>query len=255
MKQKDESPRIIHLKEVISTNKSLRDMIEQERLPEGSVVMADFQTAGRGQPGNSWESESGKNLTFSIVLYPDCIPANKQFLISQIASLSVKETLDRYTDGISVKWPNDIYWHEKKICGMLIENDLSGQYIYCSLIGIGINLNQKEFVSNAPNPVSLTHITGKEYDREEVLNTFLSIFYPYYLSLLQEAYEPIRSAYRSALFRGEGYHTFQDVNGRFTARIRDIETTGHLILQLPDMQQRRYAFKEVSYILGSYPIG
>jgi len=247
MEQKNESPRIIHLEEVISTNKSLRKLVEQEKLPEGSVVMADFQTAGRGQPGNSWESENGKNLTFSLVLYPECIPANKQFLISQIASLSVKETLDAYTDDISVKWPNDIYWKEKKICGMLIENDLSGPYIYSSYIGIGINLNQKEFFSNAPNPVSLTQITGKEYDREEVLHRFLAIFYPYYLSLLQEKYDLIRTTYRATLFRGEGYHSFEDENGSFLAKIKEIETTGHLILQLEDKEERRYAFKEVSY--------
>lgn len=248
-KPANESPRIIHLPEVVSTNKTLREWNDREKLPEGSVVVADYQTAGRGQPGNSWESEAGSNLTFSLVLYPDCIPARMQFLISQIASLSIKETLDRYAEDITVKWPNDIYWRDKKICGILIENDLSGSYIYCSLLGIGLNLNQKEFVSPAPNPVSLTQITGQTYDRRELLDTFLPIFYQYYLLLLQEEYDLIRDRYRRALFRGEGYHPFQDDQGLFRARIHDIETTGHLLLELPDGEQRRYAFKEVSYIL------
>ena len=108
---------LIHLKETHSTNTYLRDYLRKERLPEGSVVWADFQTAGRGQIGHTWESEAGKNLTFSVVLYPTCLPANRQFLISQIASLSVKQTLDAYTEGITVKWPNDVYWHDRKICG------------------------------------------------------------------------------------------------------------------------------------------
>lgn len=169
MNDKNETPKIIRLAETDSTNNYLREQCAKARLPEGSLVIADFQTAGKGQVGNSWESEAGKNLMFSILLYPDSLPANRQFLISQIASLSVKETLEGYTDSVKVKWPNDIYWKDRKICGMLIENDLSGQHLYCSVIGIGLNINQEIFRSDAPNPVSLTQITGKAYDREEVL--------------------------------------------------------------------------------------
>lgn len=247
MSIEDESPRILRVAETTSTNSLLRELIEKEALPEGSVVVADFQTAGRGQVGNVWESEAGKNLMFSTVLYPTCIPANLQFLISQIAALSVKETLDLYTDHVSVKWPNDIYREEKKICGMLIENDLSGRNLYCSIIGIGINLNQRVFRGDAPNPVSLFQIIGKEVDREEVLDHFLSIFYRYYLSLLREEYEDIRARYRAALYRKEGYHAYRDGAGEFEARIHDIEPTGHLLLALKDGSIRRYAFKEVSY--------
>ena len=168
MNDKNETPKIIRLVETDSTNNYLREQSAKARLPEGSLVIADFQTAGKGQVGNSWESEAGKNLMFSILLYPDFLPANRQFLISQIASLSVKETLEKYTDSVTVKWPNDIYWKDRKICGMLIENDLSGQYLYCSVVGIGLNINQEIFRSDAPNPVSLTQITGKTYDREDV---------------------------------------------------------------------------------------
>lgn len=180
---------------------------------EGSLVIADFQTAGKGQVGNSWESEAGKNLMFSILLYPDFLPANRQFLISQIASLSVKETLEKYTDSVTVKWPNDIYWKDRKICGMLIENDLSGQHLYCSVVGIGLNINQEIFRSDAPNPVSLTQITGKTYDREDVLVCFLRIFFNYYFLLLQEKEEEIRAAYMAALYHGDGYYFYIDENG------------------------------------------
>ena len=249
MNKENKTPQILWLKETDSTNNHLRRLLDKEQLPEGSLVVTDFQTAGKGQVGNSWESEAGMNLMFSLLLYPDFIPANRQFLISQIASLSVKETLDAYTDFIQVKWPNDIYWKDRKICGMLIENDLSGQLLYCSIIGIGLNLNQSLFRSNAPNPISLTQITGKKYDREEVLNRFLRIFFQYYCLLLQEKEEEVRTAYMQALYHGEGYHRYRDGQGQFEARIQAIEPTGHLILQLRDGEQRRYAFKEVTTLV------
>jgi len=122
---------------------------------EFTTVIAERQTAGKGQRGNSWESEDCRNITFSFVLYPTFIEARRQFILSQIVSLSIKEELDQWTEGISIKWPNDIYWNDKKICGILIENDLSGHHIGRSISGIGVNINQDVFRSNAPNPISL----------------------------------------------------------------------------------------------------
>ena len=212
MNDKNETPKIIRLAETDSTNNYLREQCAKARLPEGSLVIADFQTAGKGQVGNSWESEAGKNLMFSILLYP--------------------------------------YWKDRKICGMLIENDLSGQHLYCSVIGIGLNINQEIFRSDAPNPVSLTQITGKAYDREEVLARFLRIFFNYYFLLLQEKEEEIRTAYMAALYHGDGYYSYIDENGPFEACIHAIEPTGHLILQLHDGERRRYAFKEVTTVIS-----
>lgn len=247
MKHEKNVPQVVRLAETNSTNNYLRELSNKESLPEGSIVIADFQKKGRGQIGNAWESEAGKNLMFSLLIYPDFLPANRQFLISQIASLSVKEALGGYIDSVTVKWPNDVYWKNKKICGMLIENDLSGQHLYSSVIGIGINVNQKEFRSKAPNPVSLTQITGREYDREEVLKRFYRIFFGYYNLLLQEKTDEIVAAYKAALYRGEGFWPYEDEKGLFEARIQDIEPTGHLVLELADGSLRRYAFKEVSY--------
>jgi len=248
MEKSDRIPPIIHIPETDSTNKYLRQLMQSEKLPEGSVVFTDFQTAGRGQTGNSWESETGKNLLFSVVIYPETILAREQFIISQIAALSVKQTLDKYTSDITVKWPNDIYWKEKKICGMLIENDLAGQHLYCSILGIGINLNQSVFHSLAPNPVSLTQITRQEYPIAEILNRFLQLFYQNYLLVLQGKTSEIKEAYLQSLYRGKGFYWFQDETGTFEARIHAIEPTGHLILQGKDNIKRRYAFKEVSFI-------
>lgn len=250
MDKMNETPRIIRLTETHSTNAYLRELLARDNtLPEGCLVVADFQTAGKGQVGNSWESERGKNLMFSLLLYPDFLPANRQFLISQIASLSVKETLEAYVDSITVKWPNDIYWKDRKICGMLIENDLSGQHIYCSVIGIGLNINQEIFRSDAPNPVSLFQISGEKYDREEILERFLRIFFHHYLSLLQGKEEEIRTAYMAALYHGDDYHAYTDKKGVFEACVHAVEPTGHLILRLHDGELRRYAFKEVSHLL------
>ena len=246
--QAEEIPRMVRVAETVSTNSLIRELMAKDSLPEGSAVVADFQTAGRGQIGNVWESEAGKNLTFSLVIYPTCIPVNQQFLISQIAALSVKETLDHYIDDVSVKWPNDIYWKDKKICGMLIENDLAGRSIASSIIGIGLNINQAKFRGDAPNPVSLYQILGHEIDKEEVLQRFLSTFYGYYLSLLQERHAMIRLKYATALYRRCGFYAYKDKDGAFEAEIADIEPTGHLLLRLRDASVRRYAFKEVAYV-------
>jgi BirA family biotin operon repressor/biotin-[acetyl-CoA-carboxylase] ligase len=242
-------PRIIRLKETPSTNLYIREYMQKKPLPEGSVVIAESQTAGRGQAGNSWESAPGENLTFSLVLYPGTIPASRQFIISQMAALAVKEVLDTCTEGISVKWPNDIYRNDRKICGMLIENSISGQQIHSSIIGIGLNLNQAVFTGEAPNAVSLRQITGKEYDREEMLSSLLCRICNYYLLLLQEKEKEIRTAYKKALYRGGGaFFTYRDANGLFEACIKDVEPAGHLLLQLRNGETRRYTFKEVSFV-------
>lgn len=243
-------PDIIHLAETISTNQYMRERIRFRKLEEGSVVWADFQTSGRGQIGNSWESAKGCNLTFSVVVYPSAIPVNSQFLISQIAALSVKETLDKHVDNITLKWPNDVYWKDKKICGILIENDLSGRNICSSILGIGINYNQEVFEGLAPNPVSLTQITGKKYDIEEELHSFLEIFYNYYLLLLKGEANTICRLYKNALYRKDGYYPYWDENGVFEAAIHDIDSAGYLELERRDGTLSKYAFKEVKCVIA-----
>ena len=242
-------PQIIHLQEIDSTNNYLHALAHPERLGEGSVVWAEFQTAGRGQIGNSWESAEGENLTFSVVLYPTFLPANRQFLISQITALSVKQTLDRYVDDITVKWPNDIYWKDKKICGMLIENDLMGRNISQSISGIGINVNQEVFHSTAPNPVSLRQITGKQYDIFEILKNIMLRIQSGYELLRNGDTELIAHRYEKALFRKEGMHRYKDADGEFFARIICVEPEGKLILEDDAQRKRGYMFKEVEYLL------
>lgn len=240
-----------YLEETDSTNSYLRRLLEEEELPEGTAVVAGFQKAGRGQVGNSWESEAGKNLLFSMVLYPDSLLAAEQFLLSQIVCLSLKQVLDNYTEGISVKWPNDVYWQDRKIAGILIENDLSGAYLSHSIVGIGLNLNQERFTSPAPNPVSLKQITGETYDIESILGLYASSFFSNYIRLFKGETEDIRAEYGRALYRRNGYFTYEDADGIFEARIHAVEADGRLVLALPDGTLRRYAFKEVVYLKRS----
>lgn len=239
----------IHLEETHSTSLYLRELADKDEIKDFTLVRADYQTAGRGQRGNSWEAEEGKNLLFSFLVRPSFLLARDQFLLSQITSLSIKEELDNYAEGFSIKWPNDIYWNDKKICGMLIENDLSGMYISQSIAGIGININQELFSSSTPNPVSLKQITGQDYDKEEILQKILCRYYRYYQELVKGDTDNITDSYQQALFRKEGMHLYSDEDGEFLARITEVEPDGHFVLQDESGKIRRYVFKEVQYII------
>ena len=239
------------MQEVDSTNTFLKGMkaCEDDTL---IVAVADFQTAGRGQVGNSWFSSKGENMLFSLLIYPTEIPANEQFIISRIVSLAIKNTLDQFADDIRIKWPNDIYWKDKKIAGILIENDLTGSQISQSIIGIGININQEEFHSSAPNPVSLRQITKKETDRMEVLNSVLEHIIDLYSRIENRETDiitKIQEYYLKAQYRKEGYHPYCDAKGEFTAKLIRVEPDGHLILKDKNGSLRKYAFKEVKYLL------
>lgn len=239
---------LIHIQETDSTNNYLKKLLLSQSLEEGTVVYTDFQTAGKGQRGNTWESEQGKNLMCSIVLYPDMIKANEQFIISQIVSLAVADTLNKYTSDIAIKWPNDIYWKEKKICGILIENSLEGDTIKKAICGIGININQTTFRSNAPNPVSLKQITDYDFDLNTILDELQHNIAYYYNKLKNGDFDFIIRGYKATLFRREGYHLYNDGMSDFHATIKDVKPNGILVLTTQEGQDRHFAFKEVAYI-------
>lgn len=245
---------LIILPETDSTNRCLTSLCNEQgdAVKPFTTVLARHQTAGKGQRGNSWEAEPGQNITCSMVVYPLFIEARKQFVLSQIVSLAIKEELDLYIQGISIKWPNDIYLGEKKICGILIENDLSGNRIGRSIIGVGLNVNQEIFRSNAPNPISLKQATGQEHDIMQILSGIVSRIERYYNLLRDEEvagiYESISRQYNCAQFRKEGFHTYADEEGTFLARLLHVETDGRLILIDTGGRQRGYLFKEVRYM-------
>jgi len=240
---------IIYVEETTSTNTYLKELSDLQRLEEGTVVYTKKQTAGRGQRGNRWESTPGKNLTFSMILFPHFISGNEQFIISQFISLAVMDCLKGYISHVSVKWPNDIYWKDKKMGGILIENDLTGTKICRSVIGIGLNINQEVFEKDAPNPVSLLQITGMEQDPEELLSKIINNIEQYYEKTKAGKQDEIITLYKKSLFRNEGYYLYHDGKQNFSAKIVEIEPSGILVLQTDNGQIRRFAFKEVEYIL------
>lgn len=235
----------IYIPQTDSTNNYLNALGANQHLEEFTVVSTGFQTSGKGQRGNSWESEQGANLLFSIVLYPDFLPANRQFLLSQIISLAIKEALNTVIESISIKWPNDIYWNDRKICGILIENDLMGSAMKKSIVGVGLNVNQREFRSQAPNPVSLWQITGSEHALDSLLTKILQAAQASYAMIKKGNADSIIRQYHQALYRREGYHEYVDKDGLFKAKIEGVLPEGRLVLVDEMGEKRTYAFKEV----------
>ena len=239
---------IVKLEAIGSTNTYIDQIDVADSLSEGYVVVAHSQTAGRGQRGNSWEAAPGKNLTFSYLLRPHDVVAHEQFILSQAVALAVVDVLSRYADGFSVKWPNDIYYCDKKIAGILIEHNLTGSHISRTIVGIGLNINQASFVSDAPNPVSLLQIMGREYDLDEVLSAILQATAMRY-AMCNDDREGLRQAYANVLYRREGYYRYRDADGEFEAAIRDVRPNGYLLLVDRAGREREYAFKEVAFVI------
>lgn len=240
--------RIHRIKEVGSTN----DHVKTLTCHKGQMIVAvaEKQTAGRGQGGNKWESEDGKNLMFSIKAMPESLPAGRQFALLAAGALSVCEALSAYGPGFTVKWPNDIYHGDHKISGTLIETRLRGGRVEEFVLGIGVNVNQQRFVSDAPNPISLYHVVGSECDREILLHKMLELWCRYYRSIIRGEDHIVMSRYRCRMYRATGQHPFEDADGVFKAEIMDVASDGRLVLRTAEGDRRTYEFKQVKYIIN-----
>ena len=239
--------KIIRLEEIDSTNRYLKNYRE-EGDEEMIVAVADYQSAGKGQGTHTWESEKGKNLLFSIKVYPHWIPVRRQFVLSMAGALAVKDALDSYVENITLKWPNDVYWNDKKISGTLIENTIDSKGIKSCVFGIGLNVNQLVFHSDAPNPVSLAQILGHEVDRDEVLKKILDGFEKYYELLRRADYMDVSGIYHLSLYRRKGFHPYRDADGEFEGALVEVEDDGHLILHDRQGRIRSYSFGEISIV-------
>lgn len=240
--------KIIRFDEIDSTNSFLHGYHEGDDV-ETVVAVAEYQTAGRGQGTNHWESERGKNLTMSVRVAPKGVKATEQYVLSMCMALAVKDALLEYSEGMTVKWPNDIYWNDKKISGTLIETTIAGKNVKTCIFGTGININQTEFLSDAPNPVSIKQIVGHEVDREELLKKVMRNLEKYLKIVYSGERKKIHDAYMNCLYRKEGVHKYRDNNGTFEASIERVEDSGHLVLRSTDGRERRYGFKEVAFVL------
>lgn len=240
--------KIIKLKEVDSTNAFLRDYTPAEG-EEMTVVTAEYQSAGKGQGKNTWESNHGENLLFSILCHPKDVAAKRQFILSQAIALAIRDALRMYIGEVKIKWPNDIYWHDHKLGGILIQCTLTGSNVKDCIMGVGIDVNQQEFENLTKNPISIYQITGREIDREELLHSIIDEV-DHYLHLINEGYyDTIVADYKNSLYRANGFHQYRDKDGEFLARFVTIEPSGHLVLKDDDGMYRTYAFKEVKFMI------
>lgn len=244
---------IIWLENTDSTNDEVRRRISE--LDNLSVVSALSQSSGRGQRGNTWSSEPGKNLLFSILLRPQ-VQAYDQFVISQMVSLAVVDLLSSHDIEASIKWPNDIYVADKKICGILIENSISGKWISASIIGIGLNVNQQIFDPSLPNPTSMTVCTPDEqFDLHSLLDEFVSIFADYIERFchITGGYNRLAHLYKAQLWRRNEYSHFIDNTTspvtRFTGKIVGVSDIGQLVIENEKGELKEFAFKEISFIV------
>ncbi|MBQ7899530.1 MAG: biotin--[Bacteroidales bacterium] len=249
---------IIWIERVDSTNEEAKRRISD--IDNLSVLSAFEQTAGRGQRGNTWSSKAGENLLFSIIVKfgqdgVEPLKAYDQFVISEIAALSVVDLLAINDIEARVKWPNDIYVGTEKICGILIENSLSGSELSHSIIGIGLNVNQTEFDPSLPNPTSMQKISGEEYDTHCLLEQFTDIFRDYLdrYCHIKGGYGRLRKLYLAQMWRKDEPSTFIDHTSEqpaeFNGTIRGLSDVGHMLIENEEGELREFAFKEISYIL------
>ena len=243
---------IISLRCARSTNSVLAEMAPES--PHGTVVATYEQTAGRGQRGNSWEAAPGENITMSMLLRPFHIRPSRQFVISQAVSVAIVDFLRRYLPGetVSVKWPNDIYVGDRKICGILIENTLAGSRLEYSIVGIGLNVNQERFLSDAPNPCSITNFTGEKYPVDSLLEELSGMILDRMAEVdTESADSTVPELYRSMMWRGSGYYPYHDnlLDEEIEGAIHSIAPTGHITIALPSGELRTYAFKEITAII------
>ena len=216
----------------------MRELLAKGEWPEEELFLyAGYQTAGRGQTGNGWESEPDKNLICSILL-----PNKNLYFLNIAVSVAIIRLIG---EPFTIKWPNDIYYRDKKLAGILLENAIVGSTVKYSIAGVGLNVNQTKFTSDAPNPVSLKQITGKTYDIDQLMKDLFEAV----KAVLNEPEERIWSTYKDHLYRQEGWYAYEDQNGRFEARIIDVLPTGEIVLQDKQGNERIYHFKQIRYVL------
>ena len=250
-----------------STNTLMKELLARGEWPEGERwLRTDFQSAGRGQAGNSWESAPGKNLLCSILLDHHRVKDKNPFYLNVLVSVAVHKVirsvlcqqsgLSSVSEALSIKWPNDIYWHDKKVAGLLVETALQGGEIKYAIAGIGLNVNQTEWFSDAPNPISLQQITGKKYDLDTLMQQLME-------QVDETLCEDVWQYYKSHLYRREGFWPFveREVNteptmnaekgaeGIFLAKIENVRTNGEIELRDQNGNLRIYHFKQVRYVL------
>lgn len=240
---------VVTLKRVDSTNDYLKkELTKSTPLPEGTVILAEEQYAGRGQVNNTWCSEPGKNLTFSLLLCPTFLNPEKQFLLNQSISIAINDTLVKIIgDGVKIKWPNDIFFKDCKLGGVLIENILRGNNLKYSVIGIGLNINQLDFNPDIKNVTSLKKILHQDYDILAVLADLCRSIEQRYLQLRAAKYSMIEQKYLECLYKLNEVHTFRIGEQELDGIISGVDKNGFLEV-LFEGELLKYNFKEIAFV-------
>jgi BirA family transcriptional regulator, biotin operon repressor / biotin---[acetyl-CoA-carboxylase] ligase len=244
----------IYVKSLASTNTYASELLRQIALSEGSIIYTFEQEKGRGQRGNSWESEPNKNVTLSLVLYPHFLRPQNQFLLTKITALAVAdlmaETLQPVgiSHQISIKWPNDIYVNEKKIAGILIENFLRENAIQQAIVGVGINVNQTVF-NQAPNAIAITSLTHKTMDLQTCIALFCKHFETRYEQLKANKLQQLHEDYLRQLYRLHEWSTYRTpTNQLFEGNIKGVSEMGKLQMELISGEVKEFDLKEVVFL-------
>ncbi|MBK6267181.1 biotin--[acetyl-CoA-carboxylase] ligase [Marivirga sp. S37H4] len=240
---------LISLPSCHSTNEFLAELAVKDTLFEGAVVITENQTKGKGQRGNSWYSEPGKNLTFSVYLRPKFLKPSQQFDLNRIVSLALYDLLKKMCPmaKVYIKWPNDLYVNKKKITGILIENNINQHSIIQSIVGIGLNVNQTDKLLETAT--SIKEISNVEYELNKVLSDVIMAIEHYYLMLRSNDARLIRQLYEEKLYKKDVVAYYEDKNGKFNGVIRGTEADGVLKIEDESGALRRYQFKEIHFLL------
>lgn len=234
---------------------------EIKSLRDKDVIAAQFQTAGRGQMGNKWSSDKDVNATFSIIFKPEDFQAVKQFSYLEVCSLGLCDYLSSKGIAAKIKWPNDIYVGDYKISGTLISTFIDNDKVAGIIVGTGLNINQRHFSAELPNPISLSLLTGKSYDVAEELDRILASIGRYCDILAGKGRlvegsdacgeEQVKWEYIDRLYRLGEVRSFEDktVGKTVQGSILGVNTPGQLVIRLVDGNLRAYSFKEIGYIL------
>lgn len=240
---------LVTIQQVDSTNTFLKTLLSNSKpLPEGTVIMAESQYAGRGQQQNKWHSEPGKNLTFSILLTPAFLSVTDQFDLNRVVSLGVYDALHPYLgDDLKIKWPNDIYYGDRKLGGILIETHVQGVHIKDAIIGIGLNINQESFESGAGNAISLKQILHRDYDLKTILSEICGHIEAYYLNLRTGKFLFVRNTYLSRLYWLNEVKPFRSNEGIFDGVIKNVKENGMLVVENNNGQQE-FSLKQIEFL-------
>lgn len=240
----------IHYFDTLDSTNNYCKLLDPKTVEEFMVVCACCQTAGIGQQGNVWVSEPYKNLTFSIILKPSFLLASEQYLLTMMLAVATADAVASLLSdySVSIKWPNDIYVGERKICGILTTNRIHDSHITQSICGIGLNVNQTNFPEWLPNPTSLKALSGNDFDIDNILKAVLSSIDKYY-QLLKEDHDEIRHLYLSRLFRKGIQASYEYLGIKIEATITGVDRFGHLQLTSSDGKEICCDMKEVKYIL------